>query len=253
VEEGPPAVIREIKFEGNKVLTDDELRSQLKLVSEMSHDVFDRPTLEYDLIKVRNFMRSRGYLKAKVLDLKLTALNGNFTVVVPVEEGKLFRIGKIIIRDSMRFSPEQIVGMSGLKRGDIADGRRISEVLFEELKTLYGNMGYAQYSSEIDPEYRDNPNIENEGIVDFRITIIEGVCFKIQSVKFDGNQKLTEQYLRRFLLFKEGDTYNQQLVKDSLGALSESDLLERVDVKIQTDEDAGLMDITFKVVEYTDN
>ena len=256
VDEGPPAVVREIQFEGNQVFTDDELRSRLQLVTEMSHDVYDRATLDYDLYHVRNFMRSRGYLKARILEPKLQSLNGNVTITLPVEESRLYRIGEITVVGSERLSPEQIIELIGLKNGNIADGRRLSEFLFEELKSLYMNMGYLQYSAELDLELRDNPNVENEGIADFQISIDEGICFKIGSVEFAGNKKFTDKDLRRFLLFKEGDTYNQQLINDSVRNLNESGLLEPMevesDVNFKTDEDAGLISIVIKVQEYED-
>ena len=88
VDEGPVAVIREIRFEGNRIFTDDELLSQLKIVTVMSHDVFDRATLDEDLKNVIKFMRSRGYLKSKILEPRLESLNGNLTITVRVEEGR---------------------------------------------------------------------------------------------------------------------------------------------------------------------
>lgn len=256
VDEGPPAVIREIKFEGNKVFSDDELRSQLQLFTEMSHDVYDRARLEYDLNNPRNFMRSRGYLQARILERKVTSLNGNVTIVIPVEEGKLFHIGEITVLGSNRFSPEQIVGIIDLKKGDVADGKRINDALFDELKKIYANMGYPQYFAEVDPEFRDNPNHENEGVVDLQITITEGICFKVAYIEFKGNKKLSAKELRRFLVFKEGDTYNEQLIQDSIRNLNESELLEPLgfesDIDFKTDEDLGLIKIIFKVQEYED-
>jgi len=254
VDEGPPTVIRDIQFEGNKVFTDDELLSQLELVTVMSHDVYDRATLEYDLNKPRNFMRSRGYLQARILEPKLNAVNGNLTISIPVDEGKLYRIGEITVLGSKRFSAGQIVELAGLKRGDVADGKRISNFLFEELKNLYADIGYPQYSAEPDLEYKDNPDIANEGIVDFKITIDEGACYKIGAIEFQVNEKLTEKELWRFLLFKEGDTYNQQLIRESIKEMNVSGLFEPIDcegdVEYLLNEDTNLARIVITVRAY---
>jgi outer membrane protein insertion porin family len=256
VYEGPPAVIREIHFKGNKVFSEDALLSQLQLVTVMSHDVYSRSTLEYDLNNPRNFMRSRGYLQARILEPKLNVLNGNLTIIVPVEEGRLYRVGEITVLGSKRISAEQIKELIGLKKGDIADGKRVSDVLFEDLKSLYGNMGYPLYSAEPDPTFLDNPNVENEGILDLEIAINEGACFKIFSIEFQGNKKLSEKELRRFLLFKEGDTYNEQLIRDSVRSLNESGLVEPLNFDgsfdFETDDDAGSLRLTIKVQENED-
>jgi len=72
VEEGPRVRIAEIHFEGSKVFKSGTLRSQMKYVTEAGliarfkdTDILDRAKLDYDLHRVDNYMRSKGYLQAR--------------------------------------------------------------------------------------------------------------------------------------------------------------------------------------------
>src|SRR5918911_671285 len=72
VNEGDRVRVVEIQFEGNQVFSDGKLRSQMQLVKESGlisrfkgQDILDREKLEYDLRKVQNYMRSKGYLQAR--------------------------------------------------------------------------------------------------------------------------------------------------------------------------------------------
>jgi len=64
--------VMDIEFEGNQIFSDKKLRSQMKLVQQsglitrfQSKDILHREKLEFDLRKVDNYMRSKGYLQAR--------------------------------------------------------------------------------------------------------------------------------------------------------------------------------------------
>ncbi|HXM35591.1 MAG TPA: POTRA domain-containing protein, partial [Pyrinomonadaceae bacterium] len=72
IKEGGRVRVVEIEFEGNQVFSDKKLRSQMKLVQQsglitrfQSKDILHREKLEFDLHKVDNYMRSKGYLQAR--------------------------------------------------------------------------------------------------------------------------------------------------------------------------------------------
>lgn len=253
VDEGPPAVIREIRFEGNRYITDDDLRSHLESVSEMSHDVFDRARLVSDLIKLSGFMRSRGYLDARITEPKLHSFNGNLTIILNIKEGRLYYVGEITVTGAKRFSSDQIVELTGVKRGDIADGRIFNGIVDRDLDNLYRNVGYPKFSFEVVSKVRINPNDAEVGIEDYHIIVSEGSYYRIGAIEFLGNTILTTQALRRFLLFKEGDTYSQDLIHKSFQALRESRLVNAFGLEANAvyrfDEETGLVDVIIKVQE----
>lgn len=277
VTEGDKVRIVEIQFEGNSIFSDGTLRSQLKLVKESGlisrfrgQDILDRAKLEYDLNNVRNYMRSKGYLQARIGDARVEGLGKRRTgfflplpflsstdetlrVIVPVTEGKLFRIGEIKIEGNSIFSEQAIQSVIGLRKGDVADGKRISDALFESLKKLYGREGFIQYSAEPDPTFRDNPQAPDEGIVDFDITIVEGRQFTLRRLEFLGNTFTRDTVLRREVLVNEGDIYSQTSFEYSILRLNQLGYFEPIvkekDVDYKTDEDLGEVDVNVKVTE----
>ncbi len=277
VNEGDKVRIIEIQFEGNEVFSDGSLRSQLKLVKESGlisrfrgQDILDLEKLDYDLNNVRNFMRSKGYLQSRIGEPRveglgkrrtgfflplpfLSSIDETLRVIVPVTEGKLFRIGEIKIEGNSIFSEQAIQSVIGLRSGDVANGKRVSEALFENLKKLYGSQGFIQYSAEPEPTFKENPQNPNEGIVDFNITIVEGRQFTLRKLEFVGNTFTRDNVLRREVLINEGDIYSQNYFEVSVLRINQLGYFEPIekekDVDYKTDDDLGLVDINVRVTE----
>src|SRR5215203_3766046 len=121
VDQGHRSRIVDIEFEGNENFSDGELRGALQLVQETGlisrfkgQDILDLRKLEYDLQKnVRSYMWSKGYFQARIgepevvgLGVKrtgvpvlkafplplVTSKDDTLKIIVPVTEGKVFRI-----------------------------------------------------------------------------------------------------------------------------------------------------------------
>ncbi len=182
VNEGDRVRVVEIGFEGNQIFKDGELRSQMKLVKEAGlitrvrgGDILDTQKLEYDLkYNVTNYMRSKGYLEARTGEPKIEGLGERRTgfpilplpiissvdealkITVPINEGKLYRVGELKIEGNSIYSEQNIRDVIGLKTGDIANGQRLYKALSEDLKRLYGRSGFIQYEFDVNPEFRNS-------------------------------------------------------------------------------------------------
>src|SRR6266404_771966 len=234
VHEGERVRVMEIEFEGNQIFSDKKLRNQMKLVQEaglitrfQSKDILHREKLEFDLRKVDNYMRSKGYLQARhgeprvegigkrrtgfpVLPLPfLSSVDEGLRIVIPINEGKVYRLGELKIEGNSIFSEAQIRSVIGLSKGDVANGEKIGKALYENLKKYYGTQGFIEYTSELNPTFKENPQNANEGIVDFAVTIEEGKQFTLSRLEFIGNTFTRDNVLRREVLINEGDIYNQ--------------------------------------------
>jgi outer membrane protein insertion porin family len=278
VNEGPRVRILEIDFEGNKDISDKALRNQLKLVKETGlitrfkgQDILDRPKLEYDLQKnVRDYIRSKGYLQARIGEPRVEGLGPKRTgfflplpfisstdetlkVIVPVNEGKIFRIGELKVEGNSIFSEDQIRSVIGLKQGDVADGTRIGTAVYETLKKLYGTQGFIQYNADVDPQFKDSTQNPAEGVVDFTIHIEEGKQFTLYHLEFVGNTFTRDFVMRREFLINEGDIYNQTAFEYSILRLNQLGYFDPIDkdkdADFRNDEDSGLTNLTVKVIE----
>lgn len=277
VNEGERVRVVEIQFEGNQVFSSGKLRSQMKYVKEAGlisrfkgQDILHREKLEYDLRAVKNYMASKGYLQARVGEPRVEGIGKRQTgfwiplpflsstdealrITVPVNEGRLYRIGELKIEGNSIFSEQIIRNVIGLKPGDIANGERIGKGLFEDLEKAYGSQGFIQYTAEPTPTFKDNPNNPKEGIVDFTIGIEEGKQFTLRRLEFLGNTFTRDNVLRREVLINEGDVYNQQAIEYSVVRLNQLGYFEPVDpkkdIERRTNDEEGLVDVNLKVSE----
>lgn len=243
-----------LDVEGNKVFSKNELTDTANKYLDGwagNGHKYDPEQLDYCLHILTSLIRSRGYLQGRVDRGKVEETEAGSRVVLAVEEGPLYRVGEMKIDGARVFSSEQIRDTIGLKTGDIADGRAISEGLFERLKTSYGKFGYIQYTADIEPTFHVKENAP-EGVVDFNITIDEGAQFKIRSIKFVGGDEQSRQYLRQqLLLLREGDVFVDDLLRESVKRINDTHSYDPIDagkdVDYRSDEEAALIDLTIRL------
>lgn len=278
INEGERVRVMDIQFEGNQIFSDKALRSQMKYVKEaglitrfQSTDILHRAKLDFDLRKVDNYMRSKGYLQARhgeprvegigkrrtgfpVLPLPfLSSVDEGLRITIPITEGKLFRLGDLKIEGNSIFSEGQIRSVIGLNKGDVANGEKIGKALYENLKKFYGAQGFIEYTAELNPTFKDNPQNPNEGIADFVVTIDEGKQFSLSRLEFIGNTFTRDNVLRREVLINEGDIYNQNAWDYSIIKLNQLGYFDPIDkdkdADFRTDADLATVNINLKVSE----
>jgi outer membrane protein insertion porin family len=125
-------------------------------------------------------------------------------------------------------TPEQVIDAIGLKPGEIANGKKVSDTMFEHLKNRYSNFGYIQYTTEIIPTFHAEIG-DAEGVVDLKLSIDEGDQFTVRSVKIDSADKGLTEVLTRELLLRAGDIYDNELFRESVTRLNRTGLVAKID------------------------
>ncbi|MCA1628045.1 MAG: outer membrane protein assembly factor BamA, partial [Acidobacteria bacterium] len=277
IDEGDRVRVVDIEFAGNKVFSAGALRGAMKLVKEAGlisrfrgQDILDREKLDIDLNLIRNYMASKGYLQARVGEPRVESIGQRRTgfilplpllssedealrVTIPVIEGKLYRLGDLKIEGNSIFPESAIRAVLGLQQGDVASGERVYKAFFEDLKKLYGNNGFIQYSADPEPTFKDNPQNPNEGIVDYVINIDEGKQFTLRRLEFAGNTFTRDNVLRREVVLNEGDIYNQGFIDFSVLRLNQLGFFDPIDkekdIDFRQNEETAEVDVTVKVAE----
>lgn len=253
VHEGQRIPLAEVRFEGSRSFSSQELASKME---EYLADYpkmqrgYDSYVFEFCTRRLVNFVRSRGYLQA-TLGQPTKEIDGRgLVLMVPVDEGVLYRLGEIKIEGAEAVAPEEIREMLSLRQGDIANGEEIGKWLFEDLKRLYGQRGLIEYTGDLEPEFKVATNGANEGVVDFKVTIDEGRQFRLREIRFQGSN-LPEKELLSLLRIRAGDIFNQRLFEESideLNKLGRYDLIDKDrDSDFSTDEELGLIDLVIKL------
>ncbi len=282
VEQGLRSRIVEIDFTGNENFSDSELRNSMQYVKEhglisrfKGQDILHMEKLQADLQRnVRAYMWSKGYFQARIGEPEVVGLGVQRTdfiplitlplplisskddtlkIVVPITEGKVYKVGELKVEGNSIFSEQLILNYVGLKPGEVANGKRLQDAVYEDLKREYGAQGFLQYNAEFDPVFRDNPANPDEGIVDITITIEEGKQFTLRRLEFTGNTFTRDRVMRREFLINEGDIYNQRYLEISLARLNQTQYFDPIDkdqdVETRTDEEQGDVDLTVKIRE----
>src|SRR5207244_12799402 len=123
----------------------------------------------YDLRRVDNDMRSKGYLQARhgeprieglgprrtgfpILPIPfLSSVDDTLRITVPIIDGKLYRLGDLKVEGNSIFSEQVIKGVIGLEKADVANGAKMSKALFESLKKASGSQGCIDYTADDAP------------------------------------------------------------------------------------------------------
>ena len=243
VDVGERLPLTAIHVEGNKIFLQPDLLANIRecLARNGMPNEYDVEKLEYCQRHLANHMRNLGYLQASVSQkAQLTA--AGYVVSFTVDEGTLYRLGRLNIKGYKALTEEQIRSELILAEGDIVSGEKISAWLFHNLKYVYGDLGFIQYTAEPVPTFKPE-----QGIVDFDIEIEEGKQFSIKSIEFIGDS--TDRNVKD-LLRQVGEIYNQRRFRESIENLNASGRFAPIDpahVEFRTDDEEALISIVIKL------
>jgi outer membrane protein assembly factor BamA len=224
-----------LDFEGNKVFSKPELLEVAdKCLAGYSRSQDEDQPLDYCLYRVRQFMSAKGYLQARLGKPRQEQTENGSKTIVSINEGALFRLGDVEIDGSRTLAPTQIRDMFELKTGDIADGDRIGTWLYERVKKAYGNLGYIQYTAEVQPKFHHKDDAA-EGVADLLVTIDEGSAFTIASIRFEGNGNVSRDVLLREMMVRNGEVFSQEMLDASLTRINQSGQFETIDADRDVD------------------
>ncbi len=225
VEEGPKVRIGQIRFVGNKIFSDSELRNSLKLNKQRSMytmfkgtDKYHKDKLDYDIeMNLKAYYKERGYQYVQVGEPVTRIFEGprgaipmlrktkqQFYIEIPIDAGEQYRVGKLELKNCDPFKCEVLVKMFGLKPGDILNNTRIKDTL-DNIKKLYGAYGYLNwtYLSEMSADPKDKT-------MDLTFDLQLDKQFFVRFIQFLGNTKTRDKVIRRELVLEEGRVFSSQ-------------------------------------------
>ncbi|MEK7832260.1 MAG: POTRA domain-containing protein [Acidobacteriota bacterium] len=254
-----------VEFSGNIAFSSEELEAALfsghkmlnfgpfKVGKELLFLPEGTENLKEHLERVRFFLGKKGYLRARIGELKIEDLSeGVIKVLVPIEEGACYRIGRITVKGSQTITSAEIIETSGLRYGEPINAAAIQEKIFKDIKDKYADKGNIQASVDFVPEFKLPDPTVAEGLIDVTIEIDEGRLFTIESIEFLGLTKTGEWLLRDLLLVREGQPYSRQKLNETLKRLNQLGIFEEVkdkDVTVRTSDRGALVKIGFQIKE----
>lgn len=216
--EGQRAKVRKLEFDGNKDVSDKDLRHVVKPVtwynpfSWFKRVHYDPIELEDMRLTVLKEYRNRGYLDAQVATPKVVRdPDGKVRLHFAVVEGAQYRVGRVKVTGSGVdvFPKENFRGLVKAKDGDTASESMIKQNA-DTLRDYFGARGYIQTSAR--PVYDTHPT---NAVVDINYVITEGPLVNIRNIVIRGNTRTRDKVIRRELLVYPGEIYNEVKVRQS--------------------------------------
>jgi outer membrane protein insertion porin family len=267
MDEGAKVRIGEIKFVGNKVFSEGQLKKALKLTKERGMislfkgtDKYHRAKLEADIeMNLKAFYKENGYMQVQVGEPVPRIFEGSrgfipmfrktkqqFFVEIPIDAGDQYQIGELKLENCGIFKCDALANSFQLKKGDVVNFKKIKDTL-ENLKKLYGNYGYINWSYI--PEQSFDPKTKS---MDLTFKLEPSKQFKVHRIYFAGNTKTRDKVMRREFLIEEGNIFSTAALDVSVQRLNQLGFFERIeekDYEVKPDEKTGEVDINVKVKE----
>ena len=206
-----PYLIRQITFDGIEHLNRKQLS---KLIDMDAGQPYLPVEMTAGLNRVLEKYRESGFVFASIEPEVTIIPPDQVQIRLHVHEGTRVRTGEITIEGNHLLSPGDLRRALGLRKGT-----PFSQTAFErgidKLLALYSERGYPKV--EIEPT--DFHLSEEQGKVDLRLQIREGVQVRIGAVKLTGLQKTKPEVALRELPVQAGDIFDQREIDQSFHRL----------------------------------
>jgi outer membrane protein insertion porin family len=197
--------ISRIEIEGNRLIQDGAIQEAMSL---RTGSLYDMNTLRTDLRRIYDMGYFTDHIKAVP-----TATAGGIVLKVQVEEN--VPVSGILIKGNSALSDEELQAAFKGQTGLPQNVNQLNKAI-ETVQQLYSDKGYvlARVSS-----IQDDP----DGTIN--LDIKEG---EIEKISFVGNRKTRDYVLKRMLVTKPGEAYNEKMLGEDLRRVFSSQAFDDV-------------------------
>ncbi len=251
VNEGAKVKVGSITVEGNKALSDGDIKDSMKTKTRkwlMSQD-YKPDEFEADLERIENALKDRGYIHGQIVDYAVTfdEEEGKAHIRIVVDEGQRFYVGKVNVLLSTSGDSADVLTDSMLRRVmEIEPGEPYSLGEYQRsLEKVYSAVGdYGFVYAEVVPE-----EIIHGDSVDIVFTVRPNEAVRVRRIIIEGNTVTFEKVIRRELTIRPGDVLRRALVERSHRDVFNLGYFDDVQVGTEVANEKGDIDLVFKVQE----
>jgi outer membrane protein insertion porin family len=248
ITEGTKGAVGAIRFEGNTKFPDKVLRKQMKTKGKTLYSFIDKSgrldetQLEQDVNAVKEYYQDHGYIDVEVKEVRRERAKGKMTIVVVLQEGPLYRVGKIRITGTKAAPEAKVRALLKMKEGGVYSPKQIREDS-KKIADAYGSGGYVDL--QVIPQ--GVPAGENR--IDVHYEIQEGGPSFVQRINIVGNTRTKDKVIRREVLIAPGDIMNSVRVETTKKRLDNLGYFEKVETFPEDTGVPGRKDLTIQVQE----
>ena len=234
---GKKALIKNIKFIGNKIFKDNKLRKIIvseeakfwKFISSNKNVDVKRIKLDENLL--RNFYKNNGYYNVKINSSYARIIDDRyFEIVFNIDAGVKYFFNSLKLnlpadykRDDFK-ELEKTLGKLEKKNYAL---NRIEEIL-DDIDEIALNNNYEFISATYNEEIIDKNKIN------LTISLKDTEKFYIERINISGNSITSEKVIRNQFLADEGDPYNELLLNKSYNNIKALRIFKNVETDIES-------------------
>ena len=225
ITEGPKSRVSRVNFIGNDAFSDNKLRKVMatkearwwKIFS--SNDTYDPDRLAYDRELIRQYYLQNGHADFRITAsvAELTPELDDFFITFNLEEGEVYRFGKIDVESKIKDLDDKFLRMFlTAKQGEIYNAKEIENTI-DAITNMAGIMGFAFI--DIQPMIERDKDNRTLGIT---FVLNPARRTYVERINITGNLRTLDKVIRREVRLVEGDAFNSLKVKRSearLGSL----------------------------------
>ncbi len=239
VELGNKALIKNIKFVGNKIFKDNKLRKVIaseeakfwKFLSNKKNVDIERFKLDENLLK--NFYKNSGYYNVKINSSFAQVIEDKeFEIIFNIDAGNKYLFNNLELNIPDDYNKEDFEIIENILvnlRTKPYSLNRIEDIL-DEVEKIALNNNYEFVSASYKEDIIDNNKI------DLSISLVDTEKFYVDKINIYGNYITSERVVRNQFLSDEGDPFNEILVNKSFNNIKSLNIFKEVKTNIETNE-----------------
>lgn len=251
IDEPEKAFVKKISFTGNKRFSADKLKGYMSVREKgmlswfTGSGILEEEALDDDRKRLETFYSDNGYVRVKVgvPDISISKDGKSISIVMPVEEGDVYTIGKIDFAGDLIFPTEALHKDLQSKSGNTFRSSLYRDDVIM-LTDLYQDKGFA--FTDISPLTLIDDNTRK---IDLTFNISKGKEIFVNRINILGNIRTRDKVIRRELRLAEGDRYSVTALKRSKERLINTQYFKEVDLKLIKTEDPDKINIDTTVEE----
>jgi len=269
VQAGPELDVGEVQFSGNHSIPVRQLAAQLKFMHSApffmpwASGMVMAETTAADLENLRRYYMSKGFAAARIgkpeivvrdfprpYRIPLPKINGpkqKLSVLIPVVEGPVYRLESVKSEGGSQIAAAEMGALLAKIPAPSRYDYSLLDSTRQKMVDALGHYGYALAQVELAQDINDT---EHTVAAVYRIR--PGNPVAIGKIKFDGNTRVRDRFLRRELVPREGDVFDSAKLDRSIQRLNRVGIVQeirRADVSLEMNDTTQQLDITFKVRE----
>ncbi|MBI4637808.1 MAG: outer membrane protein assembly factor BamA [Candidatus Rokubacteria bacterium] len=248
INEGRRITIDRIVIQGNKGLTDKQIKAALVTQERqffILRGTIQRQRLDEDVERIVVLYNDHGYVQARVEshDVSVDREKARATITFTIVEGRQYHVGTVAITGVTLVPEADVRRQVKLKPGVVFSRTALRESL-RGIGDLYSTIGRA--SAEINPKTEQSAAT---GTIDLTFEVTEGPEVYVERINITGNLRSQDQVLRREIPLIEGDRFTLQKLQRARQKLVNLGYFEAVNVTTQPGSDKTKIIVNVDVKE----